>query len=91
MNSWKTVCLCGKLDKMRDPEWFLAKIAAGLAAAGISPEAPAPVRKLSRVEIDSIVTTTVNEEIARLNAQSLPRSRDQDLKGPSGPARRTGP
>jgi hypothetical protein len=72
---------------MRDPEWFLAKIAAGLAAAGISPETPAPVRKLSRVEIDSIVTTTVTEEVERLNAQSL----HQDLKGPSGPARRTGP
>lgn len=72
---------------MRDPEWFLAKIAAGLAAAGISPEAPAPVRKLSRVEIDSIVTTTVNEEIARLNAGP----RERTLKGPSGSARRTGP
>ncbi len=72
---------------MRDPEWFLAKIAAGLAAAGISPEAPAPVRKLSRVEIDTIVTTTVNEEIARLSTGS----REQKLKGPSGPARRTGP
>jgi len=72
---------------MRDPEWFLAKIAAGLAAAGISPETPAPVRKLSRVEIDSIVTTTVNEEVARLNTRSL----DQDLKGPSGRVRRTDP
>jgi len=76
---------------MRDPEWFLAKIAAGLAAAGISHETPAPVRKLSRIEIDSIVTTTVNEEIARLNARSLERSLGQNLKGPSGPARRTGP
>lgn len=72
---------------MRDPEWFLAKIAAGLAAAGVSPEAPSPVRKLSRVEIDSIVTATVTEEVARLNAQSL----DQDLTDPSGPARRNSP
>ena len=86
MIPWKTVYICCKLDKMRDPEWFLTKIAAGLAAAGIPPEAPSPVRKLSRAEIDSIVTTTLNEEIARLNAQSL----KQDLKGPSGPARRTG-
>jgi len=76
---------------MRDPEWFLAKIAAGLAAAGISPEAPSPARKLSRAEIESIVTTTVNEEIARLNAQSLKQSLDQDLTEPSGPARRTRP
>jgi len=76
------VSICCKLDNMRDPEWFLAKIAAGLQAAGIPPEAPPPVRKLSRAEIDSIVTATLNEEVARLNGS---------LKGSSGPARRTGP
>jgi len=66
---------------MRDPEWFLAKIAAGLAAAGISPETPAPVRKLSRVEIDSIVTTTVNEEVARLSLHHHPIEERQPRRG----------
>lgn len=84
MTFWRPVSTCCKLDSMRDPEWFLAKIAAGLQAAGIPPEAPAPVRKLSRAEIDSIVTATLNEEIARLNGSGL-------VKGSSGPARRTGP
>ena len=69
---------------MRDPEWFLAKIAAGLQAAGISPEDPVPVRKLSRAEIDSIVTATLNEEVARLNGSG-------SVKDTSGPARRPGP
>jgi hypothetical protein len=50
----------------RGPEWFLEKIAAGLEAAGIPPAAPSPVRKMSRSDIDAIVTATLSEELARL-------------------------
>jgi hypothetical protein len=63
---------------MRDPEWFLAKIEAGLEAAGISPDAQPPVRKLSRAEIDAIVSSALDEELERLE-----EVRD------SGPGRRT--
>jgi hypothetical protein len=73
---------------MRDPEWFLAKIEAGLEAAGIPPETPSPVRKLSRAEINSIVTATLNEELARLEAR---QPEEPEIKSPAGPVRRTDP
>jgi hypothetical protein len=54
----------------RGPEWFLEKIAAGLDAAGIAPpEPPATRRKLSRAEIERVVSETVREELARLDAE----------------------
>jgi hypothetical protein len=51
---------------MRDPEWFLAKIAAGLEAAGVSPEATPAARKMSRPEIEAVVSETLRDELARL-------------------------
>jgi hypothetical protein len=69
------------MERMRSPEWFLEKIAAGLEAAGAQPEPPAPVRKMSRAEIEALVSETLEEELERLD----------DLSDPAGPARRTGP
>jgi len=37
---------------LRAPAWFLEKIAAGLAAAGIPAEASSPAHKMSRAEIE---------------------------------------
>jgi hypothetical protein len=70
---------------MRDPEWFLAKIQAALAAAGIPSEVQSPVHKLSRSEIDSIVTATLEDELARLQEEG------PEIKDPAVPVRRTGP
>lgn len=50
----------------RGPEWFVARIAAGLEAAEISVEAPSPRRRLSRAEIETLVDETLREELARL-------------------------
>ena len=69
------------MERMRGPDWFLEKIAAGLEAAGAPPEAVPPVhRKMSRAEIEALVSETLEEELERLD----------DLSDPAGPARRTG-
>ena len=77
------------MERMRGPEWFLEKIAAGLEAAGAPPEPAVPVhRKMSRAEIETIVASTLNDELARLDSLEPREPAGPDL---SGPDRRTGP
>jgi hypothetical protein len=55
----------------RAPEWFLDKIAAGLKAAAIDVEAPSPRPRMSRAEVEALVSETLAEELARLPAAKL--------------------
>jgi hypothetical protein len=57
--------------RRRGPEWFLEKIAAGLEeleAGEMSLEAPPSRRRMSRAEIETLVSETLAEELARLPA-----------------------
>ena len=50
----------------RGPDWFLTRITAGLQAAEITFAAPPPRPRMSRAEIEELVTETLREELARL-------------------------
>jgi hypothetical protein len=58
----------GRRPARRSPDWFLAKIAAGLEAAEIDVPSSPPRRRMSRAEIEALVNETLREELARLPA-----------------------
>jgi hypothetical protein len=63
----------GRRPLRRGPDWFLDKIAEGLEAAEISVEAAPPRRRMSRAEIEALVSETLREELARLPASKPAR------------------
>jgi hypothetical protein len=54
------------LPPRRGPEWFVEKINEGLKAAEIQLDSPAVRPRMSRTEIEDIVSTTLREELERL-------------------------
>jgi len=68
----------GRRPVRRGPDWFLAKIAAGLEAAEINLEAPSPRGRMSRAEIEALVSETLREELARLPAAEPAEPPDPD-------------
>lgn len=55
-----------KCPLRRGPDWFLERISEGLDAAEIAIDAPSPSRRMSRAEIETLVSETLREELARL-------------------------